>query len=212
MTIMLQLLRLHPLAFLIVAIILLTSLTIHEFAHAWMADRLGDPTARSQGRLSLNPLVHLDWLGTAMLLLIGFGWGKPVPVDAYNFRSPRRDMVLVAAAGPLSNLLLALLLAFVAGHLLHGGWLAAALALAVQTNILLAIFNLLPIGPLDGSRVLGGLLPKHLAWEYEEIMAHYGLLILILFIFPFIGGQSAADYLIQPLQEIITSIVLWLAG
>jgi Zn-dependent protease len=212
MAIVLQLLWLNPLAFFIVAGILIISLSIHEFAHALVADRLGDPTPRSQGRLTLNPLAHLDWLGTLLLFTIGFGWGKPVVVDAYNLRSPRRDMTLVALAGPTSNLLCALVMAFLAAHLFNGGWLAAALSLAVQMNIMLAVFNLLPVGPLDGSRVLAGLLPKNLAYEYEMVMQRYGIYILLLLIFPFVQGQSALDYLIQPLQEFFTTIILRLVG
>jgi Zn-dependent protease len=208
----LQLLWLNPLAFVVVVAVLVFSLTIHEFAHAWVADRLGDPTPRSHGRLTLNPLAHLDWLGTIMLFLIGFGWGKPVPVDAYNFRSPRRDMTLVAVAGPVSNLLGALVMAFIAAHLFNGGWIATALTLAVQMNIMLAVFNLIPVGPLDGSRVLSGLLPHHLAYEFDEVMERYGLYILLLLIFPFLNGQSAIEFLIQPVQEFLTNIIMRVVG
>jgi Zn-dependent protease len=208
----LQLLWLNPLAFVVVVAVLVFSLTIHEFAHAWMADRLGDPTPRSHGRLTLNPLAHLDWLGTIMLFLIGFGWGKPVPVDAYNFRSPRRDMTLVAVAGPASNLLGALVMAFIAAHLFNGGWIATALTLAVQMNIMLAVFNLIPVGPLDGSRVLSGLLPHHLAYEFDEVMERYGLYILLLLIFPFLNGQSAIEFIIQPAQEFLTNIIMRVIG
>jgi len=172
--------------------VFLLALTIHEFAHAWVAYRLGDPTARSQGRLTLNPLAHLDVIGTIAIVLIGFGWAKPVPVDARYFRQPRRDTILVSAAGPLSNLILAAAMAFCYRMIPWGAWglevawlvipLRAMIRTAVWVNVLLAIFNLLPIPPLDGSRVVSGLLPLRQAIFYSQLEP-YGFVIIFLLFF-----------------------------
>ena len=166
--------------------ILLISLTIHEAAHAWTADRLGDPTARRLGRVSLNPLVHIDWIGTVLLPIIAavsnlplIGWAKPVPVSVGNLRHPRRDFMLVAAAGPISNLLQAIAWALVLRVILaapHGD-AAYFLQRAVIINLLLMFFNLIPIPPLDGGNVLLGLLPPQLARHYSQLR-QYGFLIL----------------------------------
>jgi Zn-dependent protease len=171
--------------------ILLLSLTIHEAAHAWTADKLGDPTARTLGRVSLNPLVHIDPIGTVLLPLIAafshlplIGWAKPVPVSLRNLRHPRRDFMLVAAAGPISNLLQAL-----AGAVILRVLVAAALVTAdhrmaadilveyMEINLLLAFFNLIPVPPLDGGNVMLGLLPPRLAATYSQIR-QYGFLVL----------------------------------
>src|SRR5580765_593385 len=181
-------------------IVLLFSLTVHESAHAWTADRLGDPTARERGRVSLNPIVHADLIGTVifpLLALIGgvpwlIGWAKPVPVNVRRLRHPRRDYVLVAAAGPASNLLLALSAAIalwlvpvspvILGEPNVSAPLASLLGRAMQTNVLLAVFNTLPIPPLDGGNVLGGLLPPRLARTFNEIRP-YGFLLLYALMF-----------------------------
>jgi len=168
--------------------VLLVSLTIHEAAHAWTADRLGDPTARMLGRVSLNPAVHIDPIGTLLLPLIAaithaplIGWAKPVPVNMRNLRHPRRDFMIVAAAGPISNLLQAVVFALVLRAWdPHGdgpGILSFALLMAVEVNLLLAFFNLIPVPPLDGGNVLLGLLPPHLAAAYAGVR-QYGFLIL----------------------------------
>ena len=166
--------------------ILLISLTIHEAAHAWTADRLGDPTAGRLGRVSLNPLVHIDWIGTVLLPIIAavsnlplIGWAKPVPVSVGNLRHPRRDFMLVAAAGPISNLLQAIAWALVLRVILAApdGDAAYFLQRAVIINLLLMFFNLIPIPPLDGGNVLLGLLPPQLARHYSQLR-QYGFLIL----------------------------------
>jgi len=182
-------LNIDPLAVAIGFGVLLLSLTIHEAAHALTADRLGDPTARSLGRVSLNPLVHIDLLGTIVLPLLAIvshlpiiGWAKPVPVNIRNLRHPQRDFAIIAAAGPISNLLQAvvaaiLVRAFVQDPELPGGPVQYALLVAVQINILLAFFNLIPVPPLDGGNVLLGLLPPQLAYRYAQLR-QYGFLIL----------------------------------
>jgi len=172
--------------------VFLLALTIHEFSHAWMANRLGDSTARLQGRLTLNPLAHLDPIGTLAIILIKFGWAKPVPVDYRYLRNPRRDMMLIAAAGPASNLLLAAgsacLLQSLPWRMAGPQWawlvvpLVNMLWAAVWVNVILANFNLLPIPPLDGSRVMSGLLPLRQALSFNRLEP-YGFLIIFLVFF-----------------------------
>ncbi|MCK4451474.1 MAG: site-2 protease family protein [Anaerolineae bacterium] len=154
---------------------LLIAIDVHEFAHAWVANELGDPTARYQGRLSLNPLVHLDPMGTMMMLFsvfsgFGIGWGKPVPVDPrYLRRGPRVGMAMVAAAGPLSNLMLAAIVAVPIRLGLTMSWsLLNLLLILISVNISIALFNLLPIPPLDGASILRGILSTIRArWAYQ---------------------------------------------
>jgi Zn-dependent protease len=171
--------------------VLLLSLTIHEAAHAWTADKLGDPTARMLGRVSLNPLVHIDWIGTVLLPIIAaisrlplIGWAKPVPVNLRNLRHPRRDFMIVAAAGPISNFLQAFVAAAVLRMIWDGtvgdggpGVAVTFLYIAVQVNLLLAFFNLIPIPPLDGGNVLLGLLPPALAAVVDQVRT-YGFFLL----------------------------------
>lgn len=146
---------------------ILIALTLHEFAHAWTANRLGDPTAKNLGRLTLNPLAHLDLVGTILLFIARFGWAKPVPVDPRNFSRPQRDMMIVAAAGPISNLALALFFG-VAYQVLQSEQLDGEfsdvlrfmMAYSVVINLVLAFFNLLPVPPLDGSKIIRVFLPE----------------------------------------------------
>ena len=180
-------------------IVLLFSLTVHESAHAWTADRLGDPTARLLGRVSLNPIVHADPIGTVLFPLLALvsgvpliGWAKPVPVNVRRLRHQRRDYVLVAAAGPASNLVLAVVAALllsalpvspvILGEPNVSAPLASLLSLGVQLNLLLAVFNMLPIPPLDGGNVLSGLLPVNLATAFDRIRP-YGFLLLYALMF-----------------------------
>lgn len=193
------------LSFLIWGLALIIAVTIHEFAHALIADKLGDPTPTLAGRLSLNPLKHLDPIGTLMLLIFRFGWGKPVPFDPFNLRHPKRDSALIALAGPTSNLILAALLSVVLK--LTALPLLTLLIPIIIININLAIFNLLPIPPLDGSKILYGLLPLNWAEEYNSFMKDYGILLLILLILP-IGGTSLVINLILPVINSLLSLLL----
>ncbi|HKV43247.1 MAG TPA: site-2 protease family protein [bacterium] len=182
-------LRLDPLALVLLLPAVLIAVTFHEYAHALVADRLGDPTARQLGRLSLNPLVHLDVLGTLFFVLFGFGWARPVPVNPRNFADPRQGMLQVALAGPLANVTVA----FAVGLLIRtpgivdGLWLAFA-SMLVRINIVLAIFNLIPIPPLDGSRILASLLPLDRAQAYARIQP-YGTVLLLLLLYTGVVGQ-----------------------
>jgi Zn-dependent protease len=195
--------------------VLLLSLTIHEAAHAWTADKLGDPTARALGRVSLNPLVHIDWIGTVLLPIIAavshlplIGWAKPVPVALRNLRHPRRDFMIVAAAGPISNLLQAVAYALVLrlvwspGSGDGPGLLASTLFLGLQINLLLAFFNLIPVPPLDGGNVLLGLLPPGLAAPYAQLR-QYGFIILYVLLF-----TGAASAFITPPTNFMMRILL----
>lgn len=181
---------------------LLFSFSFHESAHGWVANKLGDDTAKRLGRITLNPLPHMSFLGTFLLPILGFftagfviGWGVPVPVDYRNFKSLKRDILLVALAGPVSNLFLALILA----GLLHGlafffpAWLdphlntdgvifVEAVVQIFILNLALAFFNLIPIHPLDGGKVMYGLLPQALAQSFDRFMARYGFLLLLIFL------------------------------
>ncbi len=178
----------------IIAPPLLLALTIHEFAHGWVAYRLGDPTAKLAGRLTLNPLRHLDPIGTIAFFLIKIGWAKPVPVNAAYFKNPRKDMLWVALAGPMTNLAMAVISAVAtkvvwllmeilpASPVVNALFvpLNAMLIASVWINLVLCIFNFLPIPPLDGSRILSGILPPDLARSFAGVERYGFILILVL--------------------------------
>lgn len=187
-----------------VAVALLAAVTVHEYAHAYVADRLGDPTPRAAGRLTLNPLAHLDLVGTVLILLVGFGWAKPVPITPTNFRNWRRDTVIVAAAGPLANvtLLFALGIPFKLGLLhadaIEAGAISAVLLTMMRINAMLAVFNLIPIPPLDGSKILLGVLPPEQAVGYARAQMYGPFLLLFLLMF-----TSAWRFLTVPMQWLV---------
>jgi len=158
------------------------ALSFHEFAHAWVADKLGDLTPRFTGRLTINPLAHLDILGTIMLLFFRFGWAKPVMINPDNFKKPKRDMALVALSGPMMNLLLAFLFAIPFRLGIHMGWATERFFFnALIINISLMVFNLIPLPPLDGSRIVSYFLSHKIDKYYREI-ERYGMIILLLLI------------------------------
>jgi Zn-dependent protease len=198
---------------------LLLALTVHEASHAWAASRLGDPTARLQGRLSLNPLVHIDPVGTVLLPLVAFalnapiiGWAKPVPVDFRYLQHPRRDFMWIALAGPASNVVLAVgaSLLLRALPLLPAGVGAIAVVEPLFefayrfffVNILLAVFNMIPVPPLDGSNVVAALLPRHLAYQWDQVRP-YGIFILYGLMFTGILGG-----LIGPPSRFLAGLLL----
>jgi Zn-dependent protease len=197
------------------AIVLLIAFTLHELAHALTADFLGDPTPRRMGRISLNPLVHLDPFGTIMLLISGFGWAKPVMVNPYNMRgNPHTSMAIVAAAGPITNLVLAVIgsipfmigwasPSFTAGT--SGDFL---LSQFVWINLILAFFNLIPVPPLDGYRILVGLLPFEMAIKLRPL-ERYGFLVLmgLIFFLPMIGIDILGTLVMQPAARVFAALV-----
>lgn len=201
---MLNLLFSNPLEFIIAAGGLLLSLAIHEFAHAWVADHLGDPTPRMQGRVTLNPLAHLDPLGTLALLLVRFGWGKPVEIDPFNLKNPVRDSALIALAGPATNLVVAAVIAILVRLIPVPTFLIYALVDIAAINVVLAIFNLVPVYPLDGSKIVLPLLPRTLALEYEQFMQQFGLFIMFALIIPWYNGMSPISVLILPIIQFVT--------
>lgn len=194
----------------------LLAITVHEFAHGYIAFRFGDPTARNQGRLTFNPLCHLDVVGTIMLVLAGIGWAKPVPVDPRYFRYPRQGMLWVSLAGPAANMATALVLAVFLHVLIFALsmgflWPSSSFVVqpvfgmvyyGVQINVILAIFNLIPVPPLDGANILSGLLPLRVAREFDRLEP-YGFLILIILIV-----SRAVDYLVWVPLKIIMRLLL----
>lgn len=184
---------------------ILIALTFHEYAHGRVADWLGDDTPYYQGRLTINPLPHIDWMGFFMLLFFHFGWAKPVQVNPYNFKnvSVKKGMMLVSLAGPVMNIMLALgallILRLLGEH--SGNTLLMLLVPLVQINIILAVFNLLPIPPLDGSKILAGLLPDSGA-QFMYKLEPYGPLILLLLIFTKVAG-----YIIWPLYNLLYALL-----
>jgi Zn-dependent protease len=197
---------------LVIVVALVPAIILHEYAHGWTANRLGDPTAKLLGRLTLNPFKHIDPIGSVLLpglllfaylngwtrSLFLFGWAKPVPVNFLRLHHPKRDMILVAAAGPLINVILAVVIALI----LRSGFLPAAvqdvLIWAIELNLVLAVFNMIPIPPLDGSRVVSGLLPNHMLAAYNRL-ENYGIVIVLMllqlgllrFIYPIVDFLAA---------------------
>ena len=207
-------------------IVLFTAMPVHECAHGYIASRLGDNTARYQGRLTLNPFVHLDPLGSVLLVFTGFGWAKPVQVNPRNFKHPRRDMALSSLAGPVSNVILALIVMVVFKLCLGLGYTSAMrsgnnalytilqmLSIMISVNLSLAVFNFLPIPPLDGSKIFGAILPE----KYYFFMMQYERYVFIALILLLYTGILSTPLrfltgLLYSLLDIITMPVSWLVG
>ena len=196
----------NPLEFIFGIVALLLAIDIHEFSHAWAAEYLGDPTPRLQGRLTLNPLAHLDPIGTIMLILVHFGWGKPVQFDPFNLRHPRRDSALISLSGPTSNILLAIACSLLL-RLPVPIIIAAFIGQLLVFNIILAIFNLVPIHPLDGFKIVEGVLPEQQAHEWHEL-ERYGMIFLIFLLFPIFGGAAPIQRIISPVINFFLNILL----
>ncbi len=213
----------------VIVLPLLLAVTLHEAAHGWVASKLGDNTAKMLGRVSFNPFVHIDPFGTVLLpllLLISgapflFGYAKPVPINFNNLHHPRRDMVLVALAGPMANILLvicAALLLHIVGFLpaLAGKWLVGNIIFAVKINAILAAFNMLPIPPLDGGRVAVGILPDIIARPLSRLEP-YGMFIIIgLFLLPALGQQIGMNLnilwaVLQPAIDLVEQLAVLIA-
>jgi len=193
--------------YIIIAPPILLALAFHEFAHGWVAYHLGDPTAKDAGRLTMNPISHLDVIGTIMLFIAHIGWAKPVPINPYNLNNPRKDIIWVSLAGPGANILMAAgfgmgIRLFNTGGLFADVHLPQQLVLVlvygVVINISLAIFNLIPIPPLDGSRILGGLLPASMESEYRKLDRMGPILVLVLVIGGYMLNIPILWWIIMP--------------
>ena len=183
---------------------ILIASTVHEYAHGWAAFKLGDPTAKAAGRLTLNPLKHIDPIGAISMVLFRFGWSKPVPINEYNFEKRELGTALTALAGPVSNMLLALLGGLLNWIIRPNGILYVILFVFVSINISLAVFNLLPIPPLDGHKIVRALLPKKIRYYWEQL-EKFSIFIILLFILP-ISPLSAwtSTFLTSVLSKILS--------
>lgn len=203
----------NPLSFIVYIIVLLVTIAVHEFAHAKVADELGDPTPRLNGRLTLNPVAHIDPIGLMLLFLVGFGWGKPVPFDPFNLKSPRRDAAFISIAGPLSNFLIAILFSILLRLYIFiepsaVGSIGLDIGqLIIGFNIMLGVFNLIPIAPLDGFKIVGGFLSEFQAREWYKL-ERYGIIFLLLLIFPFFGTKSMLQLFLIPVLNFFTQFLL----
>ncbi|MBC7224146.1 MAG: site-2 protease family protein [Anaerolineae bacterium] len=207
-----------PIDILVKLIILLIAIPFHEFAHAWAADRMGDRTARALGRLTLNPLAHLDPIGSLMILVSGFGWGKPVPVNPYRMRGRSlTSMAITAASGPLSNLFLAAIFAAPirldllpeqVWYTSWGDWVLTGLLLAVWINVGLALFNLIPIAPLDGFNVAMGVLPLPWARKLADTQQYGPMILLGLIALGSLGRLDVLGWILGPPMRIIAGLLL----
>jgi len=201
---------LDPISIVFRVLSILIALSVHEASHALAADKLGDPTPKLDGRITLNPIRHIDVSGLLFMLFFGFGWGKPVMFDPYNLKNPRRDAALISLAGPASNMVLALCLSILlrSFNLFNipllstiGYYLFSQL---IVTNLMLGIFNLLPIHPLDGFKVVGGALPSDQAADWFQLQ-RYGMIFLILLIIP-LGSSSMLDVILQPIMRFVVPL------
>ncbi|MCL5011080.1 MAG: site-2 protease family protein [Patescibacteria group bacterium] len=201
---MIELLFSNPLSYLMMAVSVVIAFTVHEYCHAQTADLLGDKTSRSMGRLTVNPLAHLDPVGTVMLFLFGFGWGKPVPFNPYNLKNRRWGSALVGLSGPLSNFAMALTVGLILrAGLVQGRGLTEFFLMFVWLNVLLGVFNLIPLPPLDGSHILGAIIPEAGEWFYK--MSFSGVALFFALAAIYFMMQVGSPFIAQPLFR-------WLAG
>lgn len=211
----------NPLSFIISLGALVVAITVHEFAHAYAADRLGDPTPRLQGRLTLNPMAHLDPVGTIMMIVAHFGWGKPVQFDPFNLRNPRRDSAIISLAGPVTNFAIAIICSLllqllfntrltfltngIASPVLYV--LVALLQPIILFNVALGVFNLVPIHPLDGFKIVEGMLSDEYARQWHEL-ERYGMIFLLFLVFPIFSSVSPISRVISPIIDFILRMLL----
>jgi len=201
----------NPISFVFYIVSLFIALSVHEASHALAADKLGDPTPRLDGRITLDPRAHIDLSGLLFMLFFGFGWGKPVMFDPYNLKNPRKDAALISLAGPASNMLLALCLSLLlkSFNLVQLPLLSTIgyllLYPLITINLTLGIFNLLPIHPLDGFKIVGGLLSEDQAKDWFQLQ-RYGMIFLLLLIFPLFAGGSMLDFILQPVLRFVVPL------
>ena len=209
---MLDVLFSNPLSFLIFAVLLVIVVTIHEFSHAYAADRLGDPTPGLRGRLTLNPLAHLDPIGTLLFVIAGFGWGKPVPFDPFNLKHPKKDAAVISFAGPASNFIMAILSALILQFLVHTPLVTISFFVVelfitfIRLNLLLGLFNLIPVHPLDGFKVVAGILPHKYYNDWLDL-ERYGMIFLIALVFPFFG-RAPVFTIIGPVMDFFMNLLI----
>jgi len=209
----------NPIMFVFTAIALLTAITVHEFSHAWTADRLGDPNPRLDGRLTLNPMAHLDLVGTLLLLVAHFGWGKPVRFDPYNLKNPRRDAALISLAGAAANMILAVCCSLILRLLpvifvpssvgifnIIDTTFVGLLQSIILMNVSLGIFNLIPIHPLDGFKVVEGILPEEAARQWHQLES-LGYIMLFIFVFPLFGSSPILSVVYNIVSSIVTVLI-----
>jgi len=193
-------------------IALAVCITVHEAAHAWTAYQLGDPTAKMEGRVSLNPMRHLDILGTIMIFIAHFGWGKPVPFNYNNLKHPRRDAALISVAGPLTNLLTAVLIALIFKYLALPGTIFDILRTIYSLSLILFLFNLIPIAPLDGSKLIGLLIPRSREDWYQRFLSQGPIYVVLIIVadrlvaeasgFSFLGAYLQFGY------DLLTAVIV----